>query len=338
MKLRVGVIGIGAAWQSRHLPALRALGDRYQVVAVCDPVQHRAATVAREVNANVCDGFRALTQRSDIDAVLLLSAKWFGSLPINAACDAGKAVYCSAALELEDAQAAQLRDRLQQAGVAFMAEFPCRLSPATLRLKELIATRLGKPRLLFCNRRRITSPTGVGKSRCKSDLVELIDWCRYLVEDEPTSLTSTRFAPPQQTLHNAQNDLPGAEYFSVCLDFSPADQPGAGPLATISCGDYIPRTWSESLAYRRPADLKIVCERGIAFIDLPNTLSWFDDAGHHLESLEHERPVGEQLLMHFHRAVESLILKSSSLDDAHRAICLANRALEHANNGQRVLC
>lgn len=338
MKLRVGVIGIGAAWQSRHLPALRALGDRYKVVAVCDPVQHRAAAVARELGANVCDGFRALTCRSDVDAVLLLSAKWFGELPIHAACDFGKAVYCSAALELEDTQAAQLRERLEKSGVAFMAEFPCRLSPATLRLKELIATKLGPPRLLFCNRRRITSPKDEHHSRCGRDLVELIDWCRYLVEGEPTALTSTRFDSTAARSSTAQSDLPSADYFSVTLDFSPEKKPGLGPMATISCGQYIPRSWGESLSYRRPADLKVVCERGIAFVDLPNTVSWFDDAGHHLESLEHERPVGEQLLLHFHRAVESLVLKSSSLEDAHRAICIANRAIEFANQGHRVLC
>ena len=36
--------------------------------------------------------------------------------------------------------------------------------------------------------------------------------------------------------------------------------------------------------FRRPADLKVVCERGIAFVDLPQTVAWFDDAGQHLGS------------------------------------------------------
>ena len=154
MKLSVGVIGIGHSWQMSHLPALRALSDRFQVRAICDPVQHRAAQAAEQLKADVHAGFRALTMRNDIDAVLLLSASWFGPMPIYAACDAGKAIYCAAALELAGDEAGVLRDRVRDAGIAFMAEFPCRLSPATLRLKELIATRLGPPRLLFCNRRR----------------------------------------------------------------------------------------------------------------------------------------------------------------------------------------
>ena len=106
----------------------------------------------------------------------------------------------------------------------------------------------------------------------------------------------------------------------------------------IGCGDYVPDSLKESLAYRRPANLKVVCEKGIVFVDLPNTVAWFDDAGQHLETLDHERPVGEQLLLHFHRSVESLLLKSSSLEDAHRAILIANHAKASCQTGQRIPC
>jgi predicted dehydrogenase len=279
-------------------------------------------------------------------------------------------VYCAAAIDLQDAEAVALRQRVEEAGIAFMAEFPCRLSPATLRLKELLATRLGAPKLLFCNRRRIHPAKQNHNSRCYRDLVELIDWCRYIVESEPTSLLATthRAMGRQATGHRsswqgaswrggaseqdaagkqAQGDAAGSEpdaaceqhdYFSMSLDFSPAGAIGTGPMAVISCGDYIPESLQESLAYRRPADLKVVCERGIAFVDLPNTVAWFNEAGQHLETLDHERPVGEQLLIHFHRAVASLILKSSSLADAHRAIMIANQAKLSCETGSRVDC
>jgi len=329
MKLRIGVIGVGTAWESRHLPALRALSDRYEVLAVCDPVKHRAEQAAQQFNASVHDGFRGLTSREDIDAVLLLSATFYGALPIYAACEMGKAIYCAAAIDLQDAEAITLRQQVERAGVAFMAEFPCRLSPATLRLKELIATRLGAPKLLFCNRRRVKLAKPSSGDRCLRDLVELVDWCRYIVETDPTSLLATSHRPADQQ----QQD-----YFSVSLDFSPAGQTGTGPLAVIGSGDYVSESLQESLAYRRPADLKVVCEHGIAFVDLPNTVAWFDEAGQHLETLDHERPVGEQLLIHFNRAVESLVLKSSSIADAHHAISIANQAKASCLSGSRVSC
>jgi len=329
MKLRLGVIGVGPAWESRHLPALRALSDRFEVVAVCDPVQHRAEQVARQFGAAVHDGFRGLTRREELDAVLLLSATYYGDLPIHAACEMGKAIYCAAAIDLQDAEATALRHQVEAAGIAFMAEFPCRLSPATLRLKELLATKLGAPKLLFCHRRRLRPSNSSKPSRCYRDLVELVDWCRYVVEREPSSLIATT----HQVASVEQHD-----YVSVNLDFSPAGETGTGPLAVIGCGDYIPAGLQESLSYRRPADLKVVCERGIAFVDLPNTVAWYDEAGQHLETLDHERPVGEQLLIHFHRAVASLVLKSSSLADAHRAITIANQARVSCEKGTRVYC
>jgi predicted dehydrogenase len=311
------------------------LSDRFVVRAICDPVQHRAEQAASTLGAEIQEGFRALTARHDIDAVLLLSARWFGSLPILAACEARKAIYCAAALHLADEEAGRLRDRVRDAGIAFMAEFPCRLSPATLRLKELLATRLGPPRLVFCNR-RLAKESAAAKSATPfngkplgDDLVELIDWVRYVVDREPESVLAVA---------HSGGDAEEFDYMSMNLEFPPDDGRQPATTAIISCGSYVAARWQESLSYRRPADLKVVCERGIAFVDLPHTLSWFDEAGHHIETLDHDRPVGEQLLVHFHRAVESLVLKTSSLDDAYRAIALADRARQSAAAGKRMLC
>ena len=161
MKLRVGIIGLGEAWESRHKPALRTLSDRFEVRAVCSEVAHLASQAARDFQAAEVDGFRSLCSRDDVDVVFILSPEWYGPLPILAACDYGKSVFCGAALDIADpADARQLKARVEQAGIAFMAEFPRRLAPATLRLKELIATRLGKPKLLFCHRRSPIEPEG----------------------------------------------------------------------------------------------------------------------------------------------------------------------------------
>ena len=93
MKLRVGLVGLGHAWESRHRGALRTLADRFEVRAVCTEVAKRAEQIAGEFNATPVDGFRALASRADVDAVILLSSDWYGCLPILAACDYGKAVY-----------------------------------------------------------------------------------------------------------------------------------------------------------------------------------------------------------------------------------------------------
>jgi predicted dehydrogenase len=143
-------------------------------------------------------------------------------------------------------------------------------------------------------------------------LIELIDWCRYVVGTEPTSVMGVRHFGPGHL---------DEDYEMMSLDFSNPGELGQGPLAQISCGHYMPGAWPEAVSYRPPAGLQVACERGIAFIDLPSTLVWFDAAGRHQESLDSERPVGEQLLT-------SLVRKIGDLEDAYRAlnVLLAARA------------
>jgi predicted dehydrogenase len=334
MKLRVGVVGLGEDWETRHRPALRALSDRFEVRAVCADVAARAEQAAREFDATPVDGFRALAAREDIDAVLMLSPDWYGALPMLAACEAGKAVYCSVALDIEPAMAREIKQRVEQSGAAFMAEFPRRQCPATLRLKELIATRLGLPRLLFCHHRlrepQLNSQARRGRhcSAAMRNLMELVDWCRYVVGEEPTSVVGVR--------HQSPNPAEDDDYQMLSLDFSATGVPGNGALAQISCGRYLARSWHEAVSFRPPAALQVCCERGVAFVDLPSTLIWFDEAGQHMESLDSERPVGEQLLMQFHRAVTSLIRKTSDLEDAYRALTVVLTAKASCAEGRRL--
>ncbi len=328
MRLRVGVLGVGAAWETRHRPALRALADRFEVRAMCDAVQARAELAAREFRAGVCCGFRALVMRDDIDAVLMLDSAWMGALPILAACDHGKAIYCATALEIAAETAQAVKQRVAASGVAFMAEFPRRHAPATLRLKELIATRLGPPRLLFCHSRlRGEQLPPVGCQRVAvnwRELTEQIDWCRYVMGAEPVEVFGAR--------HLSGGQL---DYEMVSLDFSTPERRGEGALANISFGSYIPPQWSEAVGFRAPAAMQVMCQRGVAFVDPPSTLVWFDEAGRHHESLDSERPVGEQLLTQFHRAVTSLVRKTSDLEDAYRAIHVLQLARVSATAGHR---
>jgi predicted dehydrogenase len=214
-----------------------------------------------------------------------------------------------------------------------MAELPRRHAAATVRLKELIATRLGTPRMLFCHRRvPLSAASGPAPARDRAsearDLMELVDWCNYVAGVAPTSVVSVRHA-----------EAVGAEaddYRMMSLDFSATGRTGDGPLAQISCGYYMPRAWEEAVGFRPPPGLQVVCERGIAFVDLPQTLVWFDDAGRHQESLESERPVGERMLGQFHRMVTSLVRQTSGLDDTLLAMRIVEAADKSVAEGIRV--
>lgn len=344
MKLNVGLIGLGPKWSAVHRPALAALRERFCVRAVCDPIAHRAKLTAQELGARPIDGFRALAAAEDVEAVMMLSGRWFGALPMLAACDKGKAIYCGASVDMAERDAAHLREKVRRSGVAFMAELPFRLAPATIRLKELIATRLGMPHLLFCNERHAgladahsQESEGIcheGPASHSRRLIEMVDWCRYVAGCEPTSVqcATHRGLAADDRADNPTDPI--EDYALVTLQFDCDDTPPV--MAQIACGGYVPHGWDEAAAFRRPADLQVACQNGIAFIDLPGTITWFDEAGQHTEHLTDDRPLGERLLMQFHRSVSSLVLRPSSLEDAFRALQVVRSAEESAVSGQRI--
>lgn len=235
-------------------------------------------------------------------------------------------------LDFQQDQADEIKARVERSGVAFVAEFARRHTPATLRLKELIATRLGNPRLIFCHQRIPTEPASrAGKPPQPSmhEMVELVDWCRYVVGRQPTSVLGLSHDAP---------DGQGKDYEMMSLDFAaPGGNPGSGVTAQISSGRYMPAVWHEAVTYRPPAALQVACERGIAFIDMPSSLVWFDQAGRQMESLDSERPVGKALLGHFHRSVTSLVRSTAGLEDAFQAMWIVEQArISHAE-GRRVM-
>lgn len=333
MRIRIGLIGFAEAWPSRHAPSLRALADRFEVRAVYDPVARRAEQAAEPFGANVVAGYRALIDREDVDAVMILAPHWYGMLPILAACDASKAIYCAAGLDLTPEEARQVKRRVEESGVAFVAEFVRRHMPATIRLKELIASRLGAPRLLFCHQRtaaaRRNGHPQPAQDPALRELLELIDWCCYVVDQPPRLVTGIVHAPTDGTT------ALGADYHMLSLDFSEAAA-GTGPVAQISCGRYIPSHWQEAINYRPPASLQVACANGVAFVDLPSTVVWFDEAGRHQEHLDSDRPVGEQMLLHFHRAITSLVRRTSDLEDAYRALQIVQESRNSHRRGCRI--
>ena len=62
----------------------------------------------------------------------------------------------------------------------------------------------------------------------------------------------------------------------------------------------------------------------------------FDGVGRHQESLESERPVGEHMLLQFHRKVTSLVRAVSGLDDTLKAMQIVQAAATSQSESRRV--
>lgn len=76
MKLKVGVIGTGLAWERLHYPAFKELADKYEIAALCDVDRNRAESWARNLGLNikrdVFTDYYAMLERSDLDVIDIL--------------------------------------------------------------------------------------------------------------------------------------------------------------------------------------------------------------------------------------------------------------------------
>lgn len=318
MRLRVALVGHGRDWKSTYQPLLLQLRDRFEVCGVYHSVSALADATAQTFDTVRVDSLVSLVRRADLDAILMLDADWYGLRPISLACEHGKAIFVGSEVPLDPTALDTIRGAVQRSGIAFCHELPRRSAPATIRLKELIATQLGRPKLLFCHRRVPVQTSAAGalsdnaaddlRTRCDRELVELLDWCRFLVGADPAWV---------QAIEHRCSERAVADYQIVSLGFELGS--GQTALAQISCGAYIPAHWHEAVNFRPPAAIQVCCENGLAFVDLPSSLVWFDSAGRHQEHLEGEYSACHRTLMQFHCGVTSLVQRNENLTDTVKA-------------------
>lgn len=299
LRLRVGVIGLGRLWEARHKPALARLRDRFQVTAVYDQVFRRAEIEAGQLNCAAVAGLNALIERPDVDVVYLLTPQWFGLHPIEIACRCRKPVYCALPLIADPAEIESLAVLVEASRIPFMPEFARRFYPATLRLKELLATVLGPPRLIL-GQNRLYAFDRYGKPGPETQIAPapllidpgsyLLDWCMFLFQGEPSALSSTA-----ATIVPGAGEGPDFESFEAQFD--------GGGTAQVSFGRYYRNAWGEATKFLPAPGFQVYAERGAAWLELPDRIQWTDPQGAHDERLPLEPTVGEVLGEQFHRLV-----------------------------------
>ena len=312
-RIRVGVIGLGRLWEARHKPALLRLRDRFQVVSVYDQVARRAAIEAASLRCEAADGLAQMVGREDLDAIYVLTPQWFGTHPIRLACEAGKPIYCALPPASEPEAFERIAPMLRESGVAFMPELARRFYPATLRLKELLATTLGPARLILGHTRlfgfdRYGTPgpsTQLAPVPLSIDPGSyLVDWCRDLFGVEVSRLR----AAETMVLPAMADGSP--DYLSVTLDFA------GGGLAQVGIGRYHRAPWGDAIRFLPQPGFQVYAERGSAWLEMPDRIAWTDAQGSHEERLPMEPTVGEVLNDQFHRLVRGEPSLAPGLDDA----------------------
>ena len=137
-RVRVGVIGAGVISQVMHLHFLRELGDRYEIVAICDLSRETATRSAIQYGvAGVFTDWRELL-REPLDAVLVLTSGSHAPIAIQAA-RAGLHVFVEKPMCFSTKEGLEMVAAAREAGVVLMVGYPKRHDPAFRRFVDEVA-------------------------------------------------------------------------------------------------------------------------------------------------------------------------------------------------------
>ena len=323
----IGVIGLGSVWEDRYRPVLGRLGSRLRVRALYDPVFGRAELTARDYQASAESGLVSLARRPDIDAILLLDTAWHGCEALRLLCSAGKPIYIAADLGDEPAMLQALHWTAVNYGMTLMPELGARYTPASNRLRELMATRLGRPirvritlddaSIGICSPQRKPSDPAIVQS-VRREFVNWFDWLRYILCAPPLSLKVTQDAETGPRIR---------------IEYSTPRHSEISPSAELRV---VPGTQPNGPQIGRP---EVECEHGIAVIHSPTVIRWksHSDEKYVIESLLSDRSEFEVMLDHFCRRVVGGLIPVADLADISHSLELIKALRASASDGSCIL-
>jgi predicted dehydrogenase len=145
-RLRVGIIGAGLIAQVMHLPYLRELADRFEIVALCDIVPTIATAVAQRFGiSQTFSDWRALLDQ-EMDAVLVLTSGNHARIAIEAA-QRGIHVLVEKPMCYSVAEGQEMVAAADERHVTLMVGYQKRYDPAYLRFLDEVKA-VDDPRLL----------------------------------------------------------------------------------------------------------------------------------------------------------------------------------------------
>ena len=140
MAIKVGIIGCGGIANQKHFPALKALGNRVEIVAFCDIIKERAEKAAAEFgtpDAKVFTDYRDLVAIPEIESVHVLTPNVSHCELTVAALDAGKNVLCEKPMAATPADAQKMLDAQKRSGKILTIGYQNRCRQDSLTLKAI---------------------------------------------------------------------------------------------------------------------------------------------------------------------------------------------------------
>jgi predicted dehydrogenase len=141
MSIKVGIIGCGGIANGKHLPALKAQGNRVELVAFCDIIEERAQKAKAEYgtpDAKVYTDYKELLKDPEIQTVHVLTPNREHSFITIDALHAGKHVICEKPMAKTYAEAKAMCEAAKETGKILTIGYQNRYRPDSLYLKKAV--------------------------------------------------------------------------------------------------------------------------------------------------------------------------------------------------------
>lgn len=303
--LHVALIGLGPDWQLRYAAAINSLQRRLRVRGLYSAMGAVAEEASQELACAPSSGILPLISRPSIRGVLMLDVGMCSLYPLELAVRYGKPIFLGHETLHQVCNHPEFRQRIGDTSL-IMPSREWRYHPSTARLRELMATKLGRPREIHISvtpaaDRPVASHPEKPAEKSDVRLDDLIDWCRFLFG---TGLESIQAVA-----------APGTDgRQSIHLDFLP---PASGvlppPRAMLECQvDPTGSGWFHPDVSLR---MEVQCQRGKAVISGPRDIAWEDASSAKTESLSSDRSAIEVMLDHFARRAVGGLIPVPNLED-----------------------
>lgn len=190
-KLGVGVLGVGEMGL-RHAENLRRLVPHANLVAVADVAAERARRTANDLEIeNSFGSLDAMLECKGLDAVVIATPDKFHAGAVKTVAAAGKDIFCEKPIALSVADAKDLLNAVEKAGVRLQMGFMRRYDPAySAAMQRIEAGEIGTP-VVFksIGRDKDGPPLAAYQSNLNGMLfytntIHDFDLARWLMQDE----------------------------------------------------------------------------------------------------------------------------------------------------------
>lgn len=336
--VKVGLVGPGALWESRYRPALDRLEGKIAVCAVYDSVAARGEQIAGELKALPVQGMVVLSEIPSVQAILLIDPGWAGRHALDLLCRSGKPVYIAGTLGADREGLERLNRRAAAEDLTLMPEFTLRHTPATARLHELMATRIGRPRKVMIDAvpPDPADPMAFVAGTGSDFLVGLFDWCRYVIRTAPLRVEALASVGAAA---NTPSEAQASPMRRIVIEFARSRAGGDAPEAEVVLHRRVegPATTSSSDSVDVSVRCRIECEKGEATIRSASEIAWRNGGDEPVtEILTSDRSAVEVMLDHFCRRVVGGLIPIADMGDVCRGVELARAAEESLRSGASV--